>query len=196
MSRPTFISGLLAEVGTAINPITLVRRIPSGLEIEGLKDGLKKMIREYDLQDSISTGVAKVLQGEVAVGMERLRKGRRKGIKFDVTAGGKVPVALKAALCASCGKGFGEDETETLVAFACGHIYHLSHLLYDQASSQPPSRPPEGARDVADDDGTSSATLARTIGPKVTNAVLLRYKIEGIGGCRMCKVRKAKEAKA
>src|SRR2546423_10232564 len=87
MSRPRFISGLLAEVGTAINPITLVKRIPSGLEIEGLKDGLKKMIREYDLQDSISTGVAKVLQGEVAVGMEKLRKGRRKGIKFDITTG-------------------------------------------------------------------------------------------------------------
>ncbi|KAK4921790.1 Vacuolar protein sorting-associated protein 41, partial [Elasticomyces elasticus] len=59
MSRPQFIAGLLAEVGTAIDPITLVKRIPSGIEIVGLKEGLKKMIREYDLQDSISAGVAK-----------------------------------------------------------------------------------------------------------------------------------------
>lgn len=193
MSRPKFISGLLAEVGTSINPITLVKRIPSGLEIEGLKDGLKKMIREYDLQDSISTGVAKVLQGEVAVGMERLRKGRRKGIKFDVTAGGKVQAALKPALCAGCGKAFVEEETETLVAFACGHIYHLSHLLHDAASSQPPSPSPGGARDNADEDDTSSPTFERTIGPKVTNARLLKYKIEGVGGCWICKARKAKE---
>src|SRR2546421_7610560 len=49
-----------------------------------------------------------------AVGMERLRKGRRKGIKFDVTAGGKVPVALKPALCASCGKGFGDRKSTRL----------------------------------------------------------------------------------
>lgn len=89
MSRPKFIQGLLAEVGTAVDPIKLVKRIPSGLEVEGLRDGLKKMVREYDLQDSISVGIAKVLQGEVAVGMEALRKGRRKGIKFDVEAGGK-----------------------------------------------------------------------------------------------------------
>lgn len=91
MSRPKFIQGLLAEVGTAIDPITLVKRVPSGLEIEGLKDGLKKMIREYDLQDSISQGVAKVLQGEVAVGMETLRRGRRKGIKFEVSHEEKRP---------------------------------------------------------------------------------------------------------
>src|ERR1700709_400494 len=86
MSRPRFISGLLAEVGTAIDPITLLKRIPSGLEVEGLKDGLKKMIREYDLQDSISEGVARVLSSEVAVGMETLRRGRRRGIKFDVVS--------------------------------------------------------------------------------------------------------------
>ena len=222
MSRPKFISALLAEVGTAINPISLVKRIPSGLEIEGLKDGLKKMIREYDLQDSISTGVAKVLQGEVAVGMEKLRKGRRKGIKFDVTAGGrrarsrerhakadtKTNAVEEDAIdshepaqptqtpghCSGCGEAFIDDETETLVGFACGHIYHLSHLLHDPASSQPPSSSPEGFKDAADDDEGRSTTFTRTIGPKVTNARLLRYKIEAVGGCGICKARKAKEA--
>jgi hypothetical protein len=196
MSRPKFISGLLAEVGTAINPIALVKRIPSGLEIEGLKDGLKKMIREYDLQDSISTGVAKVLQGEVAVGMERLRKGRRKGVKFDIKAGGKKSkaTALAPGHCSGCAEAFVEDETETLVGFACGHIYHLSHLLQDPAASQPPSPHPEGAGDIADDEDAPSLTFTRTIGPKVTNARLLRYKIEAVGGCRICKARKAKEA--
>ena len=229
MSRPRFISGLLAEAGTAINPISLVKRIPSGLEIEGLKDGLKKMIREYDLQDSISTGVAKVLQGEVAVGMETLRKGRRKGIKFDVTAAAagakgiksregparQQPEAAKANAvdeaateethdtvlppltpghCSGCGEAFIENETETLVGFACGHIYHLSHILHNPTSSQPPSPPPEGVRDIADDDGSPSQTLTRTIGPKVTNARLLRYKVEAVGGCRICKAQRAKEA--
>ncbi len=36
MDKPRFIRRLLEEVGTAINPITLVRRIPKGLKIEGL----------------------------------------------------------------------------------------------------------------------------------------------------------------
>jgi len=130
MSRPKFIQGLLAEVGTAVDPIKLVKRIPSGLEVEGLRDGLKKMVREYDLQDSISVGVARVLQGEVAVGMEALRKGRRRGIEFDVEAGGKktrprdLPpkpeggdtvqvagegqAAARQGRCAGCGQPFPE----------------------------------------------------------------------------------------
>src|SRR6266536_2936140 len=54
MDKPRFIRGLLEEVGTAINPITLVRRIPEGLEVEGLREGLSRMIKEYEIQYSIS----------------------------------------------------------------------------------------------------------------------------------------------
>ena len=84
MDKPDFIHMLLMEVGASIDPISLVRRIPSGLEIEGLRDGLTHMIREQDLLASISQGAAKVLQSEVALGMDVLRKGQRRGIKFDV----------------------------------------------------------------------------------------------------------------
>lgn len=84
MDKPKFIRALLEEVGTAIDPITLVRRIPDGLEIEGLRDGVGKMIREYEIQYSISDGVAKVLRGEVATGMDALRAGQKKAIKFEV----------------------------------------------------------------------------------------------------------------
>ncbi|KAI4134471.1 MAG: hypothetical protein LQ347_001489, partial [Umbilicaria vellea] len=86
MSKPRFIRGLLEEVGTAINPITLVRRIPEGLEIEGLREGLSRMIKEYEIQDSISEGVARVLRGEVAIGMSTLRTGQKRGIKFEVAS--------------------------------------------------------------------------------------------------------------
>ncbi len=84
MDKPRFIRALLEEVGTAINPIALVRRIPEGLEIEGLRDGVGRMVREYEIQFSISEGVAKVLRGEVATGMDTLRAGQKKGVKFAV----------------------------------------------------------------------------------------------------------------
>lgn len=84
MDKPRFIHGLLVEAGTSIDPIKLVRRIPSGLEIEGLREGLARMIREHDLQASISQGAAKVLQSEVALGMDTLRRGQRRGIKFNI----------------------------------------------------------------------------------------------------------------
>ena len=85
MDKPKFIRALLEEVGTAIDPITLVRRIPNGLEVEGLRDGIGKMIREYEIQYSISDGVARVLRGEVATGMDALRAGQKKAIKYEVT---------------------------------------------------------------------------------------------------------------
>lgn len=84
MNKPRFIRGLLEEVGTSIDPIKLVKPIPEGLEIEGLREGIHRMIREYEIQFSISEGVAKVLRGEVATGMEALRAGQKKGVKFEV----------------------------------------------------------------------------------------------------------------
>ncbi|EXJ85749.1 hypothetical protein A1O1_06117 [Capronia coronata CBS 617.96] len=215
MSRPRFISGLLAEVGTAIDPITLVKRIPSGLEVEGLKDGLKKMIREYDLQDSISSGVARVLSSEVAVAMEMLRRGRRKGIKFDVrgpsprrqiNANAAQPIngsaeqegleqqqpepEVESGRCASCGKAFHEGEAETLVGFACGHVYHVSHLLHGpDAEGDEMLLPQSGlARRGPDgDDDLEETRFSRSVGPKVTNARLLKDKILAVGGCAVCK---------
>lgn len=126
MDKPRFIRGLLEEVGTAINPIALVRRIPKGLEIQGLRDGLRRMIKEYEIQDSISEGVARVLRGEVAMGMDTLRAGQRKGVRFDVSNDGsrrsvagkqaskadskdKSGAVTKPGHCVGCGKAFVEN---------------------------------------------------------------------------------------
>ncbi|KAF4417263.1 vacuolar assembly, partial [Fusarium acutatum] len=84
MDKPSFIRGLLEQVGTAINPITVVQRIPEGLEIEGLREGLTHMMKEHEIQYSISSGVARVLRSEVATAQNELRAGQRKGIKFEV----------------------------------------------------------------------------------------------------------------
>ena len=97
MDKPRFIRGLLEEVGTAIDPITLVRRIPEGLEIEGLRDGIGRMVREYEIQGSISEGVARVLRSEVVNGMDALRKGRARGIKFNVVVHDDGVAKLDAA---------------------------------------------------------------------------------------------------
>jgi vacuolar protein sorting-associated protein 41 len=201
MDKPRFIRGLLEEVGTAINPITLVRRIPEGLEIEGLRDGLSRMIKEYEIQYSISSGVARVLRGEVAVAQNTLRSGQRKGIKFDIfhKADDHIDVEPKdipnpvdkplpptehshkiaePGHCVSCHQPFSEDETETLVGFACGHVFHLTHLL----EYLHPSRPPTPPDIQLDENGMFTQT--HSVGAKVTHARLLKDKISG--GCPAC----------
>ncbi|KAJ9191604.1 hypothetical protein DTO164E3_8778 [Paecilomyces variotii] len=203
MDKPRFIHGLLTEAGTSIDPIKLVRRIPSGLEIEGLREGLIRMIREHDIQASISQGAAKVLQGEVAIAMDTLRQGQRRGIKFDIIDEKSTPNGEesqfeagvdeekqakkpkpKPGRCAGCHEAFSVNEKEILVGFACGHVFHVSHLHPEtptgnpeaqtpDATSRPlsPSRPPTA-------DELSSFTTSRTVGPKVITARLLRDKVK------------------
>lgn len=303
MDKPMFIRGLLEEVGTAIDPITLVRRIPEGLEIDGLRDGLQHIMKEHEIQHSISSGVARVLRSEVAAHQAALRAGRSKGIKFEVVPKGRdeaaavgpgapdhvdvqsaaVPTnvagsaapgvangeggppdrrgkqrATAAATtngtatptdisddfaiapltnghgqrhdqpghfhsepqpghCAYCRKAFsaspdGDDSTEdTLVGFACGHVFHLRHLLQmlHPGEDADADADPDGAGGDADVDGRGGGAGKGvyddyyynggerregggggrySVGTKVTHARILRDKISG--GCPVCKERK------
>ncbi|KAF7114074.1 hypothetical protein CNMCM5793_007054 [Aspergillus hiratsukae] len=223
MDKPRFIHGLLVEAGTSIDPIKLVRRIPSGLEIEGLREGLTRMIREHDLQASISQGAAKVLQSEVAVGMDTLRKGQQRGIKFNIIeekptqvvpdTGDKdeassnadtekalspsSPSTFQPGRCAGCHVPFYSNEKEILVGFACGHVYHLSHIHDEtptasdgnQSGVQTPRPLPELGTPTLNELPLSTS---RTVGAKVTTARLLRDRIGD--GCRICSLAKEIEA--
>ena len=121
MSKPSFIRGLLEEVGTSIDPLKLVKRIPLGLEIEGLREGLGGMLKEFEVQESISKGVARVLRSEVNANMQQRSQGLRKGIKFDVAKGkvrtnkerramsGQVKAKdIRLGHCAGCGDPMNE----------------------------------------------------------------------------------------
>ncbi|KAJ4387397.1 Vacuolar protein sorting-associated protein 41 [Gnomoniopsis smithogilvyi] len=227
MDKPRFIHGLLEEVGTAINPITLVRRIPEGLEIEGLREGLKHIMKEHEIQYSISEGVARVLRSEVAAAQATLRSGQRKAIKYevlvkdnehvDVQTKDVVPdtVSVKSATtngtaqgdsktandqittppapqkptkewkpghCAAvqCLEPFTEWEMETLVGFACGHVYHLTHLLQVLNPDQPVPDVTDLGYQAQDVD---SHSRRRTVNTKVTHARLLRDRVSG---CPVC----------
>lgn len=171
MDKPSFIRGLLEQVGTAIDPITLVRRIPEGLEIHGLREGIRHMMKEHEIQYSISEGVARVLRSEVAGAQGELRRGQRRGIKFEV-----LPEEAEdedgSGRCARCRETFSELEDETLVGFACGHAFHLSHLLemVDPGAAEREQGEVYGGRYL--------------VGMKVMRASLLRERVGG--GCPLC----------
>jgi hypothetical protein len=224
MDKPRFIRALLEEVGTAINPITLVRRIPEGLEIEGLREGLKHIMKEHEIQYSICEGVARVLRSEVAAAQGLLRAGQRKGVKFEVVAAPPPPRAdgghtgaargdaaaekangdaTKPSLpprptattkarkwtpghCAECLAPFVEWEDDTLVGFACGHIFHLTHLLQRLHPSQKQKEVDDAVLNGLDAD-QRFRSAAHLIGAKVTHARLLRDRIAG--GCPVCVAR-------
>lgn len=168
------------------------------------------MVREYEIQHSISEGVAKVLRGEVGVAQNALRVGQRRGVKFDVVrkaddhvdveASSTLPLpdkellnieepeidptvikkseAPKAGHCVGCHDPFTEHESETLVGFACGHVFHLSHLL--AFDNDRPQTPP-----MMELDENGEWKAMHSVGAKVTHARLLRDKIRD--GCPVCR---------
>lgn len=261
MDKPHFIRGLLEEIGTAIDPIQLVKRIPEGLEIEGLKDGIGRMVREYEIQYSISEGVAKVLRGEVATGMDTLRAGQKRGVKFEVipcddesdALTAKIPGAYKddaqqkgkekdvvpkgvdlptatvvhkddntstipastsLALqpdplpdnqegdappghCTGCHQPFTLPTTEeeqvidgpvplsrdTLVGFACGHVFHLSCLLPKTSASASVAATLQ--KRLAADAQEGSGYWGRSVGAKVAHAHVIKSAVGR--GCVVCR---------
>lgn len=193
MDKPSFIRGLLEQAGTAIDPIRLVRRIPEGLEIQGLREGLTHMMKEHEIQYSISSGAARVLRSEVATAQNDLRTRQRKGVRFEVVVKSKDHVDVEANVpqgpdegehrhmepqpghCAQCHDPFTEYEMETLLGYACGHVYHVSHLMEllnkgKKVDVDLGATPEEGGR--------------YSVGMKVMRARLLRDKVRD--GCPLC----------
>ncbi|TGZ82953.1 hypothetical protein EX30DRAFT_339204 [Ascodesmis nigricans] len=197
MDKPRFIRGLLENVGTAIDPITLIRRIPKGLEIEGLKQALGKILKEYGVQWSICDGVAKALKSEVSRGMSELRRGQRRGVKIEIAKqpdpevpgafpiekelmGEKESVEHSSQYCGICQKLFYGIERTPIIAFACTHVFHLSCIAPDAKTRQ-----------NDDYDTPQNSHFQRSVSVKVTYAALLRDHLKA--GCITCKRRKEAE---
>ena len=165
MNKPLFIRALLEEAGTSIDPVALIKKIPEGLEITGLRESLTRMVKEYELQYSISDGVARVFRGEVSGSMTQLRSGQKRGVRFEMPKSMQSTSAqllkrkrrqrrridvtsIKPGQCSACGQDFELDpyieeltakNSEPLLAFACSHVFHLSCILqYDDPTFSAP----------------------------------------------------------
>jgi hypothetical protein len=53
-----FITGLLHNIGTHVDPIILIQKIQEGMQIPGLRDSLVRILQDYNLQVTHSMLVA------------------------------------------------------------------------------------------------------------------------------------------
>jgi len=117
--NPVFVSGLLENVGTHINPLKLIEKIPKGMEIIGLRYRLVKIINDYLLQTSLSQGCKEVLKADVITLSHRLYKGNRKAIRVEQDARcsiSNVPI-------------LNAQKKKSVVVFFCNHIYVEDELV-------------------------------------------------------------------
>ncbi|TPX35873.1 hypothetical protein SmJEL517_g01692 [Synchytrium microbalum] len=126
MDKPDFIVGLLENLGSVIDPIRLIRRIPADLEIPGLRTALIKVMHDYGVQMSLREGCERILLADTVELLTSLQRAQKRGMSF-------VPEVQ----CAMCGGQIFQDSNPTIamVAFFCRHVYHYSCLAEGRAPS-------------------------------------------------------------
>jgi hypothetical protein len=122
MKNPKFVSGLLEHIGAYVDPIRLVKRIPSGMQIVGLRDRLVKIISDYNLQMSLREGCKEILKADCVDLAKRLNRGQKRAIQIEES---------RCAVCAA--QIISPRPSQGVVIFFCSHVYHQSCLLRNQA---------------------------------------------------------------
>ena len=180
-------SGLLENVGTHINPLTLIDKIPRGMEIIGLRDRLVKIIYDYNLQTTLKEGCTEVLKADCKILADKLILGLRRGMKYEIESQ-NPNYGIFAELifswgfcffffffffcrvdpharCPTCNNLVGDAKQRSpIVVFFCGHSYHQKCLNNSVAAQQQPAPSPNAAaaRKVGGPQTSSSSTSSKS----------------------------------
>ncbi|KAI7847520.1 hypothetical protein BDC45DRAFT_525781 [Circinella umbellata] len=169
MDKPKFIRGLLENVGTDIEPLRLIKRIPDGLEIPGLKEALLKILQDYNLQMSLHEGCEKILVSDSVFLADRMYRTQKRGINCS-----------QDMLCSICDElvfdNTNLDDFPNSILFFCRHAYHERCLL---------------DKDEADNASAATTTTPKnaihpgTLSTKINHSALLKSTRDI--GCPLCR---------
>ena len=113
MDKPSFISVLLNNIGTHIDPRKLVEKIEPGLRIPGLKTSLIQIIRDYNLQVALQESCKRILTSDCYSLLHRRVKTASRGLRVS-----------NCRVCPLCGRGFtcGDPASmRDIVLMNCGY---------------------------------------------------------------------------
>jgi len=92
LKNPTYVGELLEHVGGRVDPLRLIRRVPDGMVIAGLRDRLVKIIADYALQCRLRQGCNQILKSDCVALFQRLYHTQTSGFSID-------PKASRCAIC-------------------------------------------------------------------------------------------------
>ncbi|KAK0141665.1 Vacuolar protein sorting-associated protein 41 [Merluccius polli] len=115
-----FITGLLNNIGTHVDPILLIHRIKEGMEIPNLRDSLVKILQDYNLQILLREGCKKILVADSLSLLQKMHRTQMRGVRVD-----------DENICESChGTILPSDMAQpfSVVVFHCRHMFHKECL--------------------------------------------------------------------
>ncbi|MBN3324662.1 VPS41 protein, partial [Atractosteus spatula] len=120
IDKPPFITGLLNNIGTHVDPILLIHRIKEGMEIPNLRDSLVKILQDYNLQILLREGCKKILVADSLSLLKKMQRTQMRGVRVD-----------EENICESCHAPILPSDTAktfNVVVFHCRHMFHKECL--------------------------------------------------------------------
>ncbi|XP_075683045.1 vacuolar protein sorting-associated protein 41 homolog isoform X2 [Rhinoderma darwinii] len=120
IDKPPFITGLLNNIGTHVDPILLIHRIKEGMEIPNLRDSLVKILQDYNLQILLREGCKKILVSDSLALLKKMHRTQSRAMLVDDE--NICEVCLSTILPTDSSKPLG------VVVFHCRHMFHRECL--------------------------------------------------------------------
>uniref|UniRef100_H2M7Z1 Vacuolar protein sorting-associated protein 41 homolog n=1 Tax=Oryzias latipes TaxID=8090 RepID=H2M7Z1_ORYLA len=120
IDKPPFITGLLNNIGTHVDPILLINRIKEGMEIPNLRDSLVKILHDYNLQILLREGCKKILVADSLSLLQKMHRTQMRGVRVN-----------EDSICESCHAAILPSEMSksfSVVVFHCRHMFHKECL--------------------------------------------------------------------
>ncbi|KAF3836339.1 hypothetical protein F7725_028897 [Dissostichus mawsoni] len=120
IDKPPFITGLLNNIGTHVDPILLIHRIKEGMEIPNLRDSLVKILQDYNLQILLREGCKKILVADSLSLLQKMHRTQMRGVRVD-----------EENICESCHAAILPSDMAkpfSVVVFHCRHMFHKECL--------------------------------------------------------------------
>ncbi|KAI6191703.1 RING-type domain-containing protein [Aphelenchoides bicaudatus] len=130
MNKPKHITKLLTTAGTYIDPLIVIKKIPTDIEIPDLQKALLKVLRDYELQINLLRDSSKVGLDDLLCLFEQRVKSKLSSTFIDFTQ--------KCYLCSELIVAEVPDsKTQQEILFlSCGHILHRKCLETDSTKSK------------------------------------------------------------
>uniref|UniRef100_A0A8D2KVP4 Vacuolar protein sorting-associated protein 41 homolog n=1 Tax=Varanus komodoensis TaxID=61221 RepID=A0A8D2KVP4_VARKO len=116
IDKPPFITGLLNNIGTHVDPILLIHRIKEGMEIPNLRDSLVKILQDYNLQILLREGCKKILVADSLSLLKKMHRTQMRGVLVDDE--NICETCLAPILPTDASKSF------SITVFHCRHMFH------------------------------------------------------------------------
>ncbi|XP_076806786.1 vacuolar protein sorting-associated protein 41 homolog isoform X1 [Clavelina lepadiformis] len=119
LDKPDYIRGLLENIGTHVDPIILIKKIPNNMKIPGLRDALVKILQDYSMQTALWWECKRILSSDVVALMRKQMNVNMRPQRIDESR--DCDACGQPLLCKRAGTRL---DFPVVVSFLCQHSFH------------------------------------------------------------------------